>query len=107
VASFIHEDPFGPGAYWAIAKLAPIAPEAFEDRVDDLLLAVGSDDPVVRGYSLLALAQLRPRAAQKLAAPLQQDQAEIWGYDDERGEPISLTVASLALQVLDSESAAA
>ncbi len=101
VASFIHEDPFGPGAAWAMARLAPLSPETFDDRIDDLTGAVESSDPALRGYGLLALASLRPRLARKLATQRDRDQARVWTYERGPGEPSTTTVAALAQRVLD------
>jgi len=108
VASFLHEEPFGPGVCWALARLAPLSPPTFKDYIEDLsrLVADAAADPVSRGYGLLALTVLRPGVARELAAALRNERAPVWSFDRDLGTSAEQTLGSLAQGISDLEAAA-
>ena len=102
VGSFVDEEPFGPGTCWAIATLAPEAPELFDDLADRVAARVSSPDPFERASALRALGTLRPRAARSAAAQLEDDRAEIPDYGLEQPAVGVTTVARVARMVIES-----
>lgn len=105
VAASIDEDPFGPGAHWAIARLAPSHPEEFDTIKDKLRL--NSDDPIERAYGLVALAALDKKRAALEAKSRLDDDGIVETYDRSTGELARTTVGALSREIAAVDSRAA
>lgn len=101
VASFIDEPPFGPGAHWAIARLAPGHPAEFAQYTDKLRL--NSDDPMERAYGLIGLAALDSDSGRRAARERLDDVGVVTTYDRSTGELGETTVGAIAREVADPE----
>jgi hypothetical protein len=105
VASFIDEPPFGPGAHWAIARLAPRHPDEFAQYRRTLRL--DSDDPVERAYGLAGLTALDEGAGRQEAEKRLDDTGVIQIYDRSSGEIRQTTVGAIAAELTSLEISAA
>lgn len=105
VASFIDEPPFGPGAHWAIARLAPGYPEEFVQYQDQLRL--NSDDPEERAYALIGLAALDGDSGRRAARERLDDAGVVTAYQRSTGDLGQTTVGAIALEIAGLESSAA
>ena len=107
MASFIDEDPFGPGTHWAIARVAPKLPEEFSHLKERLARAPASKDAIERGYGLLALAALDTRLAREHAHALVDDDATIVTWDRAHEALRETKVGDIAREVLGAATRAA
>lgn len=97
VASFIDEDPFGPGVHWAVARLASTAPEELAWIKDRLRLS--SEHPEERAYGLVALAAFDRASAVEAARERVDDPEPLVSYDPATGTLTSTTVGVIARKV--------
>jgi len=93
---FFDEEPFERGSRWGVARLAPLKPELFAPVVPRLLGSLSDADPVVRGYSLLALGALGKGGGPNEAITLKNDMAAVPVYDFESGVLEAVSVGELA-----------
>ncbi len=97
--SFLVEEPFERGTYWAVARLSGIAPEAFVEGTEKVLPGLSDPDPAIRGYALLAVIAFNLSIDDTLLDELRDDTAPLPWYDFSSGELTRLTVAKIAGQI--------
>ncbi|OGP57622.1 MAG: hypothetical protein A2V67_09375 [Deltaproteobacteria bacterium RBG_13_61_14] len=95
LAGFLHQPPFEQGTHWALARLAPLRPELFQEQVPALRASLGSPDPFLRGHAAAALRALEP-GAEEAIRPLETDPAQLRVYDFASGTIQETSVAALA-----------
>lgn len=103
VASSINEDPFGPGAHWAVARLASFEPEQFHHVEPQLVESLTADDPWLRGYALTALDVLQPERARERAEALLADRSPLAVHDSATASVSTTTVGEIAARLLEPE----
>ena len=121
LASYIHErdcqtgdnylehGPLRQGAYWGLARLAQVRPKLALPAWKDLLLALKSAEPAIRGFSAWALAGILPLggpAASQIRnglTTLLEDQSGLELYRD--GALDQVTVGALAREALNRDPA--
>lgn len=91
LSSFFKEEPFERGAYWAVARTAPLAPDIYQEIVPELLSGLDEEDPFIRIQAVLALSALK-KLPDKIP-PLKNHQDPVILYDVITGD---LKEASLA-----------
>ncbi len=94
---YFEEEPFERGAFWAVARVAEIRPDAFgEDTVSELAAFFKDEDPVIRYRSLLALSRIESRATADIPLGAKDDLGESIEYDFESGKLVTCRIADLA-----------
>ena len=94
--AYLEEEPFGSGTHWAIARVASIRPDIYEDDVDRLVQSLDNPDPNIRGYALMALKWINAQAVKSKADRFKSDTASVSIYDSERGIIVEIGVLELA-----------
>ncbi len=97
---YLQEEPFERGAHWAIARVAAVRPDIFEDDVATLARSLDDDDAVIRGYTLLALTSLGASSVLPQVQTLTSDAAPVHVYDYQTGTLTEVSVAQLAERFL-------
>jgi len=100
--SFFVEEPFERGSLWAVGRVAAQRPDIFAGAIDDVVGSFKDPDPVIRGYSIMALTALAQRDALEKARLLFDDAAVLSIYDFELGELRETSVGDLARAALGS-----
>lgn len=99
LGSFRVEEPFEAGTYLALARIAPLAPDAVSVIADVLMPGLTDPDPRIRAHAALALGRIRHAAARPGIAALLGDETPITTYDTETGELHATSVGASARSV--------
>jgi hypothetical protein len=94
--SFFVEEPFEAGSRWAVYRAALKKPELFSACREDLVQSLSDRDPLIRGYSLLALCTVDADTGLARAGELSSDSGNVRIYDFESGGMLRMTVGDLA-----------
>jgi len=78
--TFIDHAPLRQGAWWAVARVAAVAPELVRAALPELTAALTDGDAVARGLACLALSRLHPDPTQTLLAGLTALQADATSF---------------------------
>jgi hypothetical protein len=96
IPSLMKLEPYGRGVHWAMARIAGVTPDAFENFSGALIRSMGEADPFVRGYALLAFSpRWLENHVEKVEAHL-EDQTAFTGYDIQSGAFRESTVGECA-----------
>lgn len=98
--AFLQEEPFERGTHWAVARVASLRPDIYEDDVNRLVRSLDNPDPDIRGYTLMALKQIDAKSVAQKAELLKADTAKVSIYDFDTGTIKKVSVASLAEELL-------
>lgn len=100
LGSFRQVSPFEPGVFWAMSRVAPMAPEVL--RILAPYLTEGLDDPqpAVRAHAAQALSAIGETAARDAIAALQSDDEPVTFYDFGAHDLCQATVGALASRAL-------
>ncbi len=98
--AFLQEEPFERGTHWAVARVASLRPDIYEDDVNRLVRSLDNPDPDIRGYTLIALKLINAQSAAGKAEHLKADTANVSIYDFDVGMIREVSVASLAEELL-------
>ena len=101
VASFIDQEPFGPGTHWAIARMTERATSEFEDSLGELERSLESELAEERGHALMSLSKIDPELGAKASETLLEDSGELHLYDFETGNLEKTTVGDIAREIRD------
>ena len=95
---FFHEEPFERGAYFAVARLAGIKPEFFMEFREELAAAVGTPDPYIKGYAVMALVALDGVSAldEERIRILKNDETLLTMYDFHAGTLNKISIKEIA-----------
>jgi len=83
------------GAIWAAGRIGPLRPDWFQDFIPDLLAALDSLEPTIRGHAVWALGRLGIAIPEEKSALLANDAATFWIYRD--GELVAATVSEISV----------
>ena len=100
LANFLWEEPFERGAYFAVSRIAAVAPELFEDCHKEITDGLSDEDPAIRAFALSALDAVDPKSAQRFAESLIEDDASYTFYDFETHRMQTRTVGQNAGTIL-------
>jgi len=93
--SFIKEEPFERGTYYALWRLVTSYGERFSSLKIAFKLALSASDPAIRGYSAMALKALGYQSEIKADELLAGVGAEFDYFDPQRGEVIRERLGSI------------
>jgi len=99
--SFLSEEPFEACTRKAIARVAAVSPEVFEESKASLVKSLGSAVPEIRGFAIKALYALDDTSAYDEIKALENDTYFLDDYDFETGEIKKTTVGEFARLYLD------
>ena len=99
--AFLQEEPFERGAHWAVARVASLRLDIYEDNVDRLVRSLDNPDPDIRGYTLIALKLIDAKSAAQKAELLKADTAKVSIYNFNTGTIKIVSVAALAEELLE------
>ncbi len=100
LGSYLNDEPLGRAAHWAVAAMSEVRPDLFQDRIEELKGSLGSDDPWVRGYAVIALQHLAGDSAIEQIGALRDDTGTLNLYSRETGEMREITVGNLAEDIV-------
>ncbi len=93
LCSFLVEEPFERGSYWAVARLTAINPAPFQERIEDIAEGLANPDPAIRGFAIIALQRLAFHIPEDLRSLLEHDAAEFEVFDTEANKIITQRVS--------------
>ncbi len=98
LCSFLIEEPFERGTYWAVARLTAIHADPFEEHADAIAEGMANPDPAIRGYAIRALRELDFEIPEEVRICLQQGWAEFTVYNRESSQLKTVGVAEILMQ---------
>jgi HEAT repeat protein len=94
--SYLCEEPFERGTHIAIYRVSLVSPARFRDSIPELGRSLNDPDPVIRGYSALALGAIGGNAYCDEIEKLLDDSSPVALYDFDSGQLRETTVGQMA-----------
>ena len=98
LTQFLREEPFEAGSRRAIARAAEKNPDIFREAIPKLIESLKSDNPDIRGSSIMALNSLSYDLAGEIQLKSKNDQSMFEHYEFDTGNLNTLTIAELTNQ---------
>jgi hypothetical protein len=96
LVSFLNQEPFETGARQAIARIAGLKAEIFNDSSGILIQSLDSADPSIRGSSVKALTAIGDSSAFEKISSMNKDSAILDDYNFSTGQLEKIPVSYLA-----------
>lgn len=93
--SYFKEEPFERGAHWAVARVASVRPDVYQELVALIAGSLDDADPHIRVYTVWALRAIGDRDTVSRIEGLAEDPGEVRFYDFETGQFRTTTVGEV------------
>jgi HEAT repeat protein len=96
LGSYLNNEALSRGAHWAVTAVAKVRPDLLTDKTEELIASLGSADPYIRGYAVIALAAIEGESVMEKLESLRDDSGTLDLYGRSTGELRTTTVGALA-----------
>lgn len=101
LVAFVNEEPFERGSHHAIYRVATVAPEAFNEWIEDLTESLDHSDIYIQAFSILALGEIDPVRIKKVEGKFSGETEKIRIFDFDTGQFETTDLKSVIRKVLD------